>query len=77
MTLEATSFNGGHEVVSKSLIDTDEHTSFGEYAWVSSDTKKAYEQRPMQCAITPPDAAESSCHSTDEYEAYLTEMLAS
>jgi hypothetical protein len=77
MTLEITSYPSGRQVISKSLIDTDEHRSFGEYSWVMSDTKKYYEQKPTSCTLSPPTKPEKNCFSTDEYDEYVKEMLAS
>lgn len=77
MTLETSSFTGGREVITKILIDTDERQTFGDYTWVSSDTQKYYEQKPMQCHLTPPDKDESYCHSTDQYDEFVKDMLSS
>lgn len=77
MTLETGSFTGGHQVNVTSLIDVDEQKDFGRYGWVSSDTKKYYDQKPGLCIMSPPDKDETYCHSTDEWDAYVKEMLSS
>lgn len=77
MTIESTGFTGGHSVITKSLIDTDERKTLGDYGWVSSDTKKFYDQAPMQCTMSPPDKPESACHTTFTYDAYVEDMLSS
>ena len=77
MLIQTSSFTGGHQVTTESLIDADEHRNFGDYGWVSSDTKKYFEQKPMQCTMSPPDKVEGRCLSTDEWNAYTKEMLSS
>ena len=77
MTLESTSFKSANSVTTKTLIDADEHATFGNYAWVASATKKYWEQPPMQCTMSPPDKPEATCRTTDEYDAFVKDMLAS
>ncbi len=77
MTVESTGFKDGREVITKSLIDTDERKTFGAYGWVSSDIKKFYEQKPIQCTISPPGKPEGYCHTTEEYNDCVKGMLSS
>jgi len=75
MELTVTGFPSTNEVVTRTIFDADERTDFGDYAWVSSNTKKFYEQKPMQCKMTPPSKDEAYCHSTDEWEAYVKSLM--
>ena len=77
MTIESTSYKPPKPVTTKTLIDTDERKVFGNYAWVASTTKKYWDQPPIQCVLSPPDRPESTCHSTDEYDAFVTDLLSS
>jgi len=75
MTMDSTSYIKGDEIVQKNLIDTDEKTDFGQYAWTSSIKKRPYDVFLLQCKMSPPAKAETVCHSTEEYDNYINHML--
>lgn len=75
MELTITGFSSGTEVIQRSFFDADERTDFGEYSWVASATKKYWEQKPVQCKMTPPGKEKSFCHSTEEWEAYVKSLM--
>lgn len=75
MTVEITNWQNAHEVISKFLMDADERKTFGQMVWVSSDTKKFYEQKPMQCSMTPPDAPEGICETTEQYDEFVKSYM--
>lgn len=75
IAIEVTSFQGSQEVINKFLLDVDEKRAFGELMWMSSDTKKYWEQKPVTCEMKPPDKDNSFCKSTDEYDAYVDELM--
>lgn len=73
---DAASANGqARETISKNIYDADERRTFGEYYWISSDTKKYWEQKPFQCHMTPPDKDEGFCKSTGEWENFEQELM--
>lgn len=74
---EDMTYSGGkaRDMIIKSIFDADERRDFGSYVWASSDTKKYWEQKPMQCHLTPPDKPESYCATTDEWTDYERELM--
>jgi hypothetical protein len=75
MVLVNTSFQGAHETIIQTILDVDERADFGDYGWVSSDTKKYGEQPPIQCRMKPPGKPEAVCHSTGEWDAYVKSLM--
>jgi hypothetical protein len=63
------------ETITQSMFDVDERTDFGSYGWVSSDTKKYWEQAPMQCSMKPPGKPEAVCRSTAEWDSYVKSLM--
>ncbi len=75
MVVVSMSFHGANETIVQSMFDVDERTNFGEYMWVSSDTKKYWDQPPIQCRMKPPGKPEVFCRSTDEWDEYVKSMM--
>lgn len=75
MVVVSTSFHGVKETIIQSVFDVDERTDFGDYSWVSSDTKKYWEQRPIQCSMKPPGKPEAFCSTTGEWDAYVKSLM--
>ncbi len=75
MVVVSTSFHGANETIIQSLFDVDERTDFGDYSWVSSNTKKYWEQPPIQCIMKPPGKPEAVCRSTAEWDAYVKSLM--
>ncbi|GAA0300061.1 hypothetical protein GCM10009087_07380 [Sphingomonas oligophenolica] len=67
--------SGGTETVQRFVIDADERADFGDYSWVSSQTKKYWEQKPVICKMIPPGKDEMYCKSTDEWDAYVKSLM--
>lgn len=66
---------GGHQTITKGIMDADERRQFGEYLWLSSNTKKYWEQKPVMCHETPPGKAEAWCKSSDEWEDFERDLM--
>jgi hypothetical protein len=75
MVVVSTSFHGANETITQNIFDVDERADFGDYSWVSSDTKKYWEQRPIQCIMKPPGKPEAVCRSTDEWDTYVKSLM--
>lgn len=75
MVVVSTSFHGANETVIQSIFDVDERTDFGDYGWVSSGTKKYWEQPPIQCSMKLPGKSESVCRSTAEWDTYIKSLM--
>ncbi|MFL6726716.1 MAG: hypothetical protein ACJ8FS_09415 [Sphingomicrobium sp.] len=73
---DAGASNGqARQTIQRNIYDADERRSFGEFYWISSDTKTYWEQKPFQCHMTPPDKDEGFCKSTGEWENYEQELM--
>lgn len=67
--------SGSHEVSAKGIIDADERRQIGDYLWMSSETKKYWEQKPIQCHETVPGKPEAWCHSTSEWDDFENDLM--
>lgn len=63
------------EVINRSLMDADEQRLFGEYVWMSSSTKKYWEQPPILCHMIPATGWESNCKTDDEYKTFVAKYM--
>jgi hypothetical protein len=70
-----TDFQGGKETDVRQIYDVNERQNFGDYFWISSETKKYWEQKPTQCRIARPGQDETFCSSTGEWETYEREIM--
>ncbi len=75
MLIETNHFIDGRGDKSKTLMDADERKPLGEYLWLSSETKKYWEQKPITCHMTPPDKPEAFCQSTEEFDNYVKTLM--
>lgn len=65
---------GGHQTITKGIMDADERKQIGDYLWISSD-KKYWEQKPMMCHRNVPGQAESWCHSSGEWDDFQNDLM--
>lgn len=63
------------ESIARNIFDADERTDFGTYVWISSPTKKYYEQPPFECSMSPPGKSTATCRSHDEWERYVHSLM--
>ncbi len=75
MTLEVTGISSSSEAITKFLVDAFEQRIYAEYDWISSNTKKYWEVPPFRCDLSPPSGDEISCHSDDEYKAFVARYM--
>lgn len=75
MLTTSISVRDGKEFQNKLLMDANERQQFGEYDWMSSDTKKYWEQRPFTCEAAIPGEDSLTCTSTAEWETYERNMM--
>jgi hypothetical protein len=66
---------GGHQTITKGIMDADERRQFGEYLWFSSNTKKYWEQKPVMCRETVPGKAEAWCTSSDQWDDFERDLM--
>ena len=57
--------------IGKRLSDAFEGKVYGEYNWQSSETKKAWEVRPVECYVMIPSGERKSCESAEEFDALV------
>jgi hypothetical protein len=74
MTIETTKL-AVPEIINRSLMDADEQRLYGEYMWMSSSTKKYWEQPPVLCHLTPATGWESNCKTDDEYKVFVAKYM--
>jgi hypothetical protein len=65
------------QMITKNIFDVDERRDFGDYYWISSNTKNYFEQHPVICHMTPPDKDERYCRTNAEWENYEQEIMSS
>jgi hypothetical protein len=63
------------QTIIRTILDVDERTSFGDYAWVSSQTKEMEDQPPIRCVMKPPGHPATRCGTTAEWEAFVKSLM--
>jgi len=61
--------------ISGSVSDAYEGKVYAEFMWIPDKTKKYWEVPPRQCEVTLPNQEKRLCHSTEEFDALVKELM--
>jgi hypothetical protein len=67
--------NGYPHSETKILTDAFEGKDYGEYIFISTPNKPDYLGSPAECEVTLPSGEETTCHSSDEFDALVKQYM--
>jgi hypothetical protein len=69
------SFMSGNHGESEILTDAFEGKNYGVYIFWSEPNKPDWQVSPSECKVTLPSGAETTCHSSDEFDALVKQYM--
>jgi hypothetical protein len=65
----------GRQFINKILLDAFEQRTLAIYTWMSSDTKKYWEVKPVICKLSPANQPEQPCTSEEDFNAFVATYM--
>lgn len=69
------SFAFGNRSESKVLTDAFEGRDYGSYIFVAKPNEADWQVSPAECKVTLPSGGETTCHSSDEFDALIKQYM--
>jgi hypothetical protein len=66
----------GEMLTTSELLDAFENRQIADYIWQTKEGKKFWEVPPLYCVLNPAGGSETNCSSRQEFDAFVSKLMA-